>query len=66
MTKSVNVKKTAEELEAWGKRLSAERKFVPIAHNHRDIMFWVKEQTPFIRSEFFKDVWEPSGQRYGR
>jgi hypothetical protein len=49
--------KTAEELEAWGKRLSAEGKFVPLVHRPRDIVFWVKEQIPFIRSEWFIDSW---------
>lgn len=47
--------KTAEELEEMGKRLFKDGKFVPLVHNPRDILFWVKQQLPFIRSRQFKD-----------
>jgi hypothetical protein len=60
------MKKTAEELEEMGKRLRAEGKFVPLVHGPRDILFWEKQQIPFVRSEFYKDIWPLSGGRYGR
>lgn len=58
--------KTAEELEKMGKRLRGEGKFVPLVHSHRDVLFWVKQQLPFVKSEKFRDTWEAPGGRYGR
>lgn len=48
-------KKTADELEAAGKRLQTSGKFVPKVHRECDIRIWVKLQMPFVKSEHYKE-----------